>query len=168
MSVVMAGTYLAVAQVSSIVARILWGAASDFVFNGRRKIVLGIVGLLTVLSLFSMVIIDINTPRPLVLLVAVILGVIMAWPGVFTTYVSELAGIGSAGTAIGSVSTVMLASVILVPPIFGLLVDISGSYHFAWGVAAAVALISTLVLSGFGNEPNMAQRLDRAMSNVNR
>jgi len=155
--VVVAGAYLAVAQVSSFLARILWGVISDLLFGARRGVVLGIVGLLATLGLAGMGLLGAGAPGAMVGLLVVVLGLTMGWPGVFTTLAGELAGTAQIGTALGAVTTVMLVSVITIPPLFGLLVDVSGSYSLAWGAAAALALVSTVALMVFGKEPQREQ-----------
>lgn len=152
LSPVMAGGLLALAQVSSMFSRILWGAVSDFIFHRRRIPVLVIVGFLTTLALMGMSLL--STGADISVVVAIILGIsILSWPGVFTTLIGEMADEGQVGITIGFVNTIMRIAVIILPPLFGYLVDTSGSYELAWRVTALLAFLSTLILLLFSREP---------------
>lgn len=73
--------------------------------------------------------------------------------GVIAILIGELADTGQVGMTVGLASTIMRTSIIVLPPLFGHLVDISGSYWLGWRVAALVAFLSTLTLLAFGRDP---------------
>ncbi|MFC2065550.1 MFS transporter [Chloroflexota bacterium] len=153
LSPIIAGGMLAVAQVSSIIARVLWGAASDFLFHGWRIVVLAITGFLTVFWMLGASLIGVGVPSVAVYLIAIILGIsTLSFHGVLITYIGEKAEAGLRGVTLGTASTVWHVSMTVMPPLFGYLVDISGSYSLGWRVAAAVAFVSTLGLVVFGRE----------------
>ena len=145
---------LAIAQVSSIIARVLWGAISDFVFRGRRIVVLAFTGFLTILWMLCASLIDVGVPSITIYLMAVVIGIsTMSFHGVFITYIGEQAEPGQVGITIGLVSMAIQASMIVMPPLFGYLIDISSSYSLGWRATAALALVCTLALLAFGREP---------------
>ncbi|MFC2067235.1 MFS transporter [Chloroflexota bacterium] len=153
LSPVMAGGMLAIAQVSSIIARVFWGAASDFLFHGRRIVVLAITGFLTVLWMLGASLMGAGVPSVAVYLIAIIMGIsTLSFHGVLITLTGEQAEAGLVGVTLGIASTVWHISMLIVPPCFGYVVDISGSYSLGWRVAAAVAFVSTLGLLGLGRE----------------
>ena len=152
-SVIMSGSLLAVAQVTSGITRVLWGAASDFIFHRRRMVVLAIVGFTTVIWMLVISLVSVDVPRIIVFLIAILIGIsTISFHGVFTTLIGELADSGQVGTTVGLVSMVMRASMIVMPPLFGYVVDISDSYSLGWRLAAAVALFCTLALLAFGRD----------------
>jgi len=153
LSPITAGSMLAIAQFSSIIARILWGAASDFVFHGRRIVVLVIIGFLTVLWMLGASLMGVGVPSAVVYLIAIIMGISnLSYHGVLHTLVGEQADAGQVGMTIGLASTLSHVSMMIMTPLFGYLVDITSSYSLAWRVAAAVALVCTLALMVFGKE----------------
>jgi len=153
-STIMAGTLLAIAQVSSIIARVLWGAISDFIFRGRRIVVLSFTGFLTILWMLGASLMGMGVPSITVYLMAVVIGIsTLSFHGVLITLIGEQAEPGQVGATLGVATTAINVSMIVMPPLFGYLIDISSSYRLAWMVTAAVALVCTLALLAFGREP---------------
>jgi len=153
-SPIMAGSLLAIAQVSSIIARVLWGAISDFIFHGRRIVVLSFTGILTILWMLGASLMGMGVPSITVYLMAVVIGIsTMSFHGVLLTFIGEQAEPGQVGVTVGVAGATINISTLVMPPLFGYLVDISSSYRLAWMVTAAVALVCTLALLAFGREP---------------
>ncbi|MFC2001537.1 MFS transporter [Chloroflexota bacterium] len=153
-STIMAGGMLAVAQISSIIARVLWGAASDFVFHRRRIPVLAIIGFITVIWMLGASLISPEVPVPIIYLIVALIGIsTLSYPGVLTTLLGEQAETGQVGVTVGLSSMLNHVTQILMPPLFGYLVDISSSYSLGWRTAAAIVLVCTLALLAFGREP---------------
>ncbi|MFC1981715.1 MFS transporter [Chloroflexota bacterium] len=153
LSPIVAGGMLAIAQVSSIIARVMWGAASDFLFHGRRIVVLAIVGFLTVMLMLGVSLMGAGIPSAVVYLIAIAIGLsTLSFHGVLITHVGEQAEAGQVGVTLGITNMSTHVGMMVIPPCFGYLVDISGSYSLGWRVAAVVAFVSTLGLLGFGRE----------------
>ena len=88
----MAGGMLATAHVSSIISRVLWGAASDFVFNGRRIVVVAITGFITVLWMLGASLMGAGNPSAAVYLIAIVTGIsTLSFHGVIITHIGEQA-----------------------------------------------------------------------------
>ncbi|MFC2001705.1 MFS transporter [Chloroflexota bacterium] len=154
LSAIMAGGMLAIAQASSIIGRVMWGAVSDFVFRGRRLVVLAITGFLTVSWMLGISLLDVGVSSVMVYLTAIVIGIsTLSFHGVLNILWGEQAEAGQVGVTIGIASAVAHVSMMVMPPLFGYLVDISSSYSLGWTVTAAVALASTLALLTFGKEP---------------
>ena len=152
-SEVTAGAFLSIALVISTVARILWGAACDFLLNSRRKVTLGIIGFTAGLSFILIVLVNHETPVwAVMLLIGAMGGSAMSWPGIFTTYVAEISGSERSGTAIGSTNAIMRIGAIIVPPFFGLSADVSGSYTIGWLAMGCSAIIATLIMLSIAKE----------------
>ncbi len=156
---VAAGGYLAVAQLSSVIARVCWGGMSDFMFGSRRNIVLGILSGAAALGLAGISMVNAETPTAILLLLVILVGAtVLSWAGLFAVLVGELAGTERAGVAVGAVNTLQRASLIVMPPLFGLLVDASDSYALAWRTAAGMTLAATVALLLFGQEPRRREQ----------
>lgn len=153
-SEVKAAGYLGMALMASVIARVLWGGVSDFILGTRRVATLCILGIVGVLGLFSAAIIGTATTDIVIAIVCITIGIsILSWPGIFTVYIAELGGAERSGAAIGTVNTVQRLGIVIVPPLFGLLVDNTNSYSLAWGLAGAMLLIGTIILFIAGKEP---------------
>jgi len=153
-SPIMAGGLLATAQVSSIIARVLWGAASDFIFRGRRIVVLAFTGFLTVLWMLGISLMGVGVPSFTFYLVAIVIGIsTLSFHGVLLTLIGEQAEPGQVSVTVGIAMAAFQVGQVVMPPLFGYLVDISSSYSLAWRATAALPLVCTLALLAFVREP---------------
>lgn len=132
---------LAVAQGGAMIGRVGWGVASDKVFGGRRKIVLVIIGLLSTVLMVALSVMTREVPIYLVLLIVFLAGLcIIGYQGVSYTLIGELAGTTRTGAAMGLMITINAAAATLGTPLFGYIVDLTGSYAVAWqSLAGAIA-----------------------------
>ncbi|MQF99400.1 MAG: MFS transporter [SAR202 cluster bacterium] len=154
-SEITAGRYLGMALFISVIARIFWGAASDFMFKGKRKLTLAIIGLIAFISLIVTSFLSPETPILIVVIVTLLLGAsCMSWPGIFTAYVAEISGPDKSGTAIGVTNGIVRIGIIIMPPVFGHFVDTSDSYQSAWLITAAIAITSTILMFLLAKEPS--------------
>jgi sugar phosphate permease len=133
---------LAVAQAGAMIGRVGWGVASDKIFGGRRKIVLILIGLLSVVLIVALSLLPAETPVAVTLLIVMLAGLcIVGYQGVSYTLIGELAGTSRTGAAMGLMITVNAAAATVGTPLFGYIVDRTGSYPVAWQtLAAAIAL----------------------------
>ena len=146
-SIIMAAMLLAVGQLCGALGRVGWGLVSDRLFGGQRRPVLMIVGGLAMIMSLGMAMMSPDTPFFVIAVIVAILGFsVQGWNGLTHTLVSELAGVRVAGVAIGMVNSIGFLGVILVPPVFGALVDSTESYQAAWFMMAGLLLIGCCVL----------------------
>jgi MFS family permease len=133
---------LAVAQGGAMIGRVGWGVASDRIFGGRRKIVLIIIGVLSFILMAALSVMTREAPVLLILFVVFLAGLcIIGYQGVSYTLIGELAGTTRTGAAMGLMITINAAAATLGTPVFGYIVDKTGSYATAWqALAAAIAL----------------------------
>ena len=95
-----------------------------------------------------------GAPGAAVYALAMTIGVsTISYPGVLTTLIGEQAEPGQVGVTVGLAGMMAHVNHMRLPPLFGLLVDVTGSYSVGWGMTAAVALACTLALLAFGREP---------------
>ena len=148
MSDVAAGNSLAVAMAGGVVSRIALGLVSDFMLSGSRIAPLAIVGTLAGLSVVTMAWVPSDASLGVVLvLVFLVGGCTMAWSGLWTAFLAELAGPAQTGTVVGFGSMVMRIGIVVVTPIFGLIVDRTGSYDIGWWMIAGLAGVGILLLA---------------------
>jgi len=148
MGITEAGAMLALAQAGGIVGRIGWGIVSDVMFGGRRKIVMAIFSVIAAISSIVLSTTGPETPRIVLLVTLVAAGVsAIGWNGINMLFVAEIAGRQASATAAGLNLTASYLGIMVGPPLFGYLVDQTGSYTTAFQVGAAASLASLLLLA---------------------
>jgi MFS transporter, ACS family, hexuronate transporter len=148
MSVSDAGMMLALAQGGGIVGRIGWGIVSDTLLGGRRKPIMALIGVLAMASSLVLALTGPDTPQIVLIVTLAVAGVsAVGWNGINMTFVAELAGREASATAAGMNLTASYLGIMLLPPIFGFLVDFTGSYTSAFQVGAAASLASLVLVS---------------------
>ncbi len=146
-AVVTAGFFLAFLEAGGAFGKPISGLISDRLFHGGRKkvfIVLCCIAFAMGMILFFL---PQGTPAWLIILISLIFGFgAIGWGGLNLTLIGEFAGRELAGTVTGmSVVFLMLANM-AGPPIFGYIVDATGSYRMAWLFLAILAIIAALLL----------------------
>jgi nitrate/nitrite transporter NarK len=144
--ITVAASLLALGQFCGTGARIMWGMVSDRLFRSRRKPVIALVTLLAILMTVATSLFSPETPVWIVASVVALLGVtLMGWNGVYLAMIAETSGPRVAGQAIGLSNTGAFLGIVAIPPVFGFIVDQSGSYRMAWLVYSG-AILAALVL----------------------
>jgi len=144
LAVTAAASLLALANLTSILARIALGAVSDRRGRGRAPLI-GLLGLLSGVALAVLALLPATTPALLLLPVAMALGATaLGWTGLMATLIAEQAGPAAAATATGLQLTVLFGTVSLAPPLFGAVADAAG-YRTAWLGLALLMLPAPLL-----------------------
>jgi len=139
---------LALTQAGAMVGRIGWGVASDRLFGGRRKVVLIIIGLLSALSIAALSSMSEASPYYLLLPILFVAGVsIVGYQGVSYALIGEIAGRSRNGAGLEMMITINAGAATLGTPIFGYIVDYTGSYAVGWRVLAATICAGVLALA---------------------
>ena len=153
LTVVAAGGLLALVQAGGTASRLGWGIVSDRLFGGRRRpcvIINSLIGGATSLIFASAV----PLPGPLLGVIAVIAGAgAFGWVGLYLALAAEVGGVRYAGLLTGVAVACAWSGVLVGPPLFGLLLQATGSYQLPWlglgllafGAAGALASIPPLV-----------------------
>ena len=144
MGVVAAGGLLALAQTGGTGGRLGWGIVSDRLFGGRRRpgviINAGIGG--TIYLVFAS---GLPLPGPAAAVLAVVAGIgAFGWVGLYFALAAEVGGSRFAGLLTGVAGACAWSGVLVGPPLFGLLLQATGSYRWSW-----VALALTVFAAGF-------------------
>ncbi|MGH2316427.1 MFS transporter [Planococcus sp. SE5232] len=149
-SLVLAGMLLVISEVSGSFGRVAWGVISDNLFGGKRIIVLVIIASLSILTSLVISQLPAGTPFWLMVPITVLFGFcISGFNGIWMNAATELVPIEQAGIASGFSLTLGSWGVIIGPPLFGYIVDVTGAFTFGWLFLALMlaAVIALLLLA---------------------
>ena len=147
-TVTAAAGLLALTQLAGAIGKPLSGLVSDRLLHRRRKPALLFLAVLAGLACAILALAGPGSSWAL-WLALLLLGVgAIGWGGLFGTLAGETAGPAAAGAAAGVTAAIDNIGIFLGPPVFGLIVDRTGSYVPAWWamVAAAAAAVVLLAL----------------------
>ncbi len=147
LTLVVAGLVMAVAQVASVIGRVLWGVLADRAVS--RRTMLGLLGVGMGISALLALAAGPGWPAWLLFLYASVFGATaVGWNGVFLAEIARIAPQGRTSEATGGCLFFTFLGVVVTPPIFNGVLALAGSYQVAYAVFAAPALavgISMLV-----------------------
>lgn len=132
--IIKAGQYFAMAYVVGAAGRVFWSLVSDYLLAGRRKGVLALVALILLAASLGMGMLSFYPGlSPLLLILILAFGVSgIGWNALYLTILGESAGKASTGLATGAGYSYGFLGSVVIPPFFGLLVDTTGYYGWAW------------------------------------
>ncbi|MCX6363256.1 MAG: MFS transporter [Actinobacteria bacterium] len=146
-SVVAAAGLLALCQAAGAFGKPLSGLVSDRLLGRRRKApLLALAGLA---GLACAILALLGQGHTWLLWVALLmLGVgAVGWGGLFSTLAGETAGAAVAGAAAGVTAAIDNIGIFIGPPLFGLIVDRTGSYAPAWWAMVGAAVLAACLLA---------------------
>lgn len=137
---------LAIMQGTGIVARPLWGIASDRLFKGDRAVPLALIAVVGAISVWALGSAGPVAANPFVVTaIGVGLGVsAIGFTGLLNTVLAEIGGAEAAGSAMGVGLTFTYAAGFVAPPLFGFLIDTHG-FSFAWRLLALMLALAAVV-----------------------
>lgn len=139
---------LALTQAGAMLGRIGWGVASDRLFGGRRKIVLIVIGIVSVVLIMALSFMHRETSAILLLAVLFLAGVsLVGYQGVSYALIGEISGKARTGAGLGMMITINAAAATVGTPLFGYIVDRTDSYAFAWQLLAAAIVVGILAVA---------------------
>jgi ACS family hexuronate transporter-like MFS transporter len=142
---VTAATFLAWALAGGAFGRIFWGVVSDRLCGGARGPVLALIGVICCAAAGAFALAGGPWPTPLLVVVAVALGAsAIGWNGVYLTVLAEIAGPSAIGTVTAVGLLVTNIGLVSGPPVFGWIVDLTGSYRWAWLAIAATSALAAV------------------------
>jgi len=151
--IVAAGALLAVGYAGSVLARMLWGMVSDRLFHGRRMAVLALIAFLSLV--ISVVMSQLEAGLPLASLAAVVFlmgATAMGGQALYLAAAAETVGPKYAATAVGLCMTWMQLGFVGVTPLFGVVLDLTGSYQAAWLYLAALSAVTAMVAAAIARQ----------------
>ncbi|PIC70372.1 MFS transporter [Sporosarcina sp. P16b] len=147
MTLVLAGLLLVLVEVGGSIGRVAWGVISDRLFAGNRMIIMFIVTVITGTCALVCALFPPTTHLIVILLTVFIFGFsISGYNGVWMTIIVELVQKEKSGLATGVTITISSWGVLIIPPLFGYIVDTSGSFSHGWIFIAALMVIVILLL----------------------
>jgi MFS family permease len=159
MGLALAGTILAIAQVSGVVGRVGWGWLSDRFIAPRR--LLGLLGLAMGIAGIAFASAGAAWPTAAFMAIATIFGAsAIGWNGIYLAEVAHLAPAGQAATVAGASLFLTYAGIVVGPPAFAQVVAHTGSFPLAYLVVGIlmvlVGLFLILARPGAGRRPQPA------------
>ncbi len=149
---------LALTQAGAMLGRVGWGVASDRIFGGRRKIVLIAIGTASVIFIAALSLMTRDSSAYLLLPILFLAGVsIVGYQGVSYALIGEISGKARTGAGLGMMITINAGAATVGTPLFGYIVDRTGSYGMAWQMLAGLVTLGiagvTLLLKEPRREP---------------
>lgn len=146
LSIVMSGMLLLISEVSGSAGRVAWGMISDRIFNGRRIIILIMIAIITAICSVTVTFLPQHTPFiGLVPIISLFGFAVSGFNGIWMNLASELVPKEFAGISSGFSILFGSAGVIIMPPLFGYLIDRSGTYMYGWYFISCL-MIAVLIL----------------------
>jgi MFS transporter, ACS family, hexuronate transporter len=138
-SAVTAAQFLALAQVGGTLSRVAWGVTSDRSFGGRRRP--GVVASAAIGGVaYAALALGAALPLWLMVPLALVAGAgAFGWVGLYFALVAEIGGPRYAGLLTGAATACSWSGTLIGPPIFGVLLEVTGAYTLPWLVLTAVA-----------------------------
>ena len=149
---------LALTQAGAMVGRVGWGVASDRLFGGRRKIVLIFIGILSVFLIVLLSFMTRESSSALLLVTLFMAGVsLVGYQGVSYALIGEISGKARTGAGLGMMITINSAAATVGTPVFGYIVDRTGSYALAWQLLAGAITSGIIAVAMLLKEPRSAR-----------
>lgn len=144
-SLITAGFMLAVAQTAGVVGRMLWGWVSDRYLGATRM--LGVLAMLiAVCAALTPLLHYTDSHIPVLVLLAVLGSSAIGWNGVYLAEVARQAPVGQASVATGGTLAMTFAGVVIGPPLFGVVAQLTGNYSVAYATLILPAALSLYLL----------------------
>jgi len=148
-----ASGYLAIVEGAGALGKPLFGVASDRLLHAKRKPLMVFAGIVSFVCSILTAFISPGTPTVLLGAVFAMFGLAaVGWGGLFLALTTEMAGRELSGMAAGFGLTMTSLGIIVGPPIFGLIVDSTGSYRLAWLFTAACIAVGTAIIALINEE----------------
>jgi MFS family permease len=145
-SAVTSAQFLALAQVGGTLSRVAWGVTSDRSFGGRRRP--GVVASAAIGGVaYALLALGALLPLPLMVPLALVAGAgAFGWVGLYFALVAEIGGPRYAGLLTGAATACSWSGTLIGPPMFGVLLEVTGAYTLPWLVLTAVAAVVVITL----------------------
>ncbi|WP_260508026.1 MFS transporter [Cytobacillus firmus] len=146
-SIFLSGILLVISEVSGTVGRVAWGIISDRLFEGKRVVILMIISIITALASTSAAVIT-SAPFWVMVPITALFGFAASgFNGIWMNLASELVPKEQAGISSGISITLGSAGAIIIPPLFGLIVDKTGQFSSGWFLITGMMFIVFTLLT---------------------
>jgi MFS family permease len=138
LSVVRAGAVLSAAMLAGMVGRLLWGAAADFFRNARGVLIA--LGVTMALCAAAMTQVSAQWPYALIMLLSIVFGAVtLGWNGVYIAELARVAPPGQVAMATGASLSCAYFGAVVAPPVFALVLAVTGNYTAGFTLLALLA-----------------------------
>ncbi len=145
MPLVKAGLMFAFLQFGAVFGRVFWGVVAERIVSTRTLLVC--LGGLSAVCLGITAALTPAWPLAIVMVLGFVLGASsFGWVGIFLSEIAHLAPVGKASEATGGVQFVYFGGVVVVPPCFGAIINLTGSYTIAFLTIAGLATGAAIYL----------------------
>jgi MFS family permease len=145
MPLVKAGLMFAFLQFGAVFGRVFWGVVAERIVSTRTLLVC--LGGLSAVCLGITAALTPAWPLAIVMVLGFVLGASsFGWVGIFLSEIAHLAPEGKASEATGGVQFVYFGGVVVVPPCFGAIINLTGSYTIAFLTIAGLATGAAIYL----------------------
>jgi ACS family hexuronate transporter-like MFS transporter len=142
-----AGALFALAHAAGTVGRVGWGVLGDGVFGGRYETALAVVAGLAAAATLALGAAGAHAPPSLLwVLIFAVGATALGWNGLSSALAMRIAGRSASATASGLNLVAFSLGAVVFPPLFGVLVDATGSYGVAFLANAAASLAAVLLI----------------------
>lgn len=139
LSLVAAGSVLAIAQAVAAFARIFWGWAAGRVLSPKKM--LGLLGIAAGCATAWLGLLRIGAGEGMITVVTILLGATaISWHGIYLAEIARLARPGEAGRITGGMIIYSGSAQMAYPLVFGFLIDQTGGYGAGYVACAMPAL----------------------------
>jgi MFS transporter, ACS family, hexuronate transporter len=143
LTVTVAGVFLALTNVGGVFGKLFFGTLSDRVLGGSRRSPLLIAGGITLVMTVVMQVIATGASYWMLAIAFAVFGfAAIGWGGLNLILVSEFARKEYMGLAMGYSLMILMIGNIVGPPVFGYIIDLTGSYTLAWWFLTACSVAS--------------------------
>ncbi|MGE7780454.1 MFS transporter [Peribacillus sp. NPDC097264] len=153
---VLSGLLLVISEAFGSVGRIAWGVISDRFFNGERISIIMIITIISAITSSTMSFLPEETPFSILVPITAVFGfAVSGFNGIWMNLASELVPPEQAGISSGLSITIGSIGVMVAPPLFGLMVDITGSYSWGWlFITGLLSIVFVILLALFSFNKN--------------
>jgi len=141
-----AGLGLSALLLGAVIGPPGWGWISDALLGADRRRGLSLlgVGAAAMCLVFGLLVAMAELPLALVFVLSMLLGFVsFSGPGLYFTTISEMAPSGRTGVTSGLALIFARVGVMLSPPLFGALADLTDTYQASWIALAAIIAVFT-------------------------
>lgn len=146
-SLILSGVLLGIAELGGSLGRVCWGIISDRLFKGKRVIVLLLISFLVATVSIIIALLPYGVPFHIMVIIVFIFGFgTSGFNGVWMNATTEIVPPSFSGVATGFSITFGSWGVIFLPPLFGIIVDQTGTYVVGWLFVAILMVFSIISL----------------------
>jgi MFS transporter, ACS family, hexuronate transporter len=145
---IVAGSFLAQAQLAAILSRVPYGWIVDRWFGGHCKPLFSAISVAGLLALLALLLVEFSGASVVVGAIVIIFGLSgLSFMALYQTLAVEIGGRRFAGRSSGIAATCLQMGNVVLAPIFGALADLTRSYSASWVLLILAQFLGIVLLS---------------------